>query len=353
MSQLPSLASTGAPALPATKPPQLTKRRKAAIIVRILLNSGVELDLTDLPEAMQIDLTHEMGSLRQIDRATLESVVEEFIGDLENVGATFPGGLVGALNALDGKISPATANRIRKQAGVPQYADPWGYLAGVDTSKLLELIEQESNEIAAVVMSKLPVGKAAELLGLLPGDKARRITYAVSMTGTIDPKTVDTIGSALVGQLDGQPSSAFSDGPVARVGAILNSSPAATREDVLGGLEEDDKEFADEVRKAIFTFSNIADRIDVRDIPKVTRAVDQGILVTALAGATGNDAKSVDFILNNMSQRMAQQLRDEMQDAGKIKAKDAEEAMGTVVAAIREMEAAGELILLSDEDDEE
>ena len=39
----------------------LSKRQKAAILIRLLLKEGTALDLDDLPEAMQVDLTHEMG----------------------------------------------------------------------------------------------------------------------------------------------------------------------------------------------------------------------------------------------------------------------------------------------------
>jgi flagellar motor switch protein FliG len=116
-------------------------------------------------------------------------------------------------------------------------------------------------------------------------------------------------------------------------------------------LEEDDADFAEQVRKAIFTFANIPNRIDARDIPKILRNVEQPVLVVALAGATGALAPAAEFILANMSQRMAASLRDEGAALGKIKAKDAEEAMGAVVSAIREMESAGEIFLLADAED--
>jgi flagellar motor switch protein FliG len=103
------------------------------------------------------------------------------------------------------------------------------------------------------------------------------------------------------------------------------------------------------VRKAIFTFSNIATRIDARDIPKILRNVDQAKLVTALAGAKGAAEKSVEFILSNISQRMAGSIRDEMKNLGKVKDKDAEEAQSAVVTAIREMESAGEIFLVAGE----
>jgi len=73
--------------------------------------------------------------------------------------------------------------------------------------------------------------------------------------------------------------------------------------------------------------------------------------VTALAGARGADEPAADFVLANMSQRMAASLRDEMANLGKVKDKDAEEAMAEVVAAIREMEAAGEIFLVAGDDE--
>lgn len=345
MSQLPSFAMETGVAAP------LSKKRKAALIVRILMQEGADISLTDLPDYLQEELTHEMGSLRSIDRETLDQVVEEFIGELDQVGITFSGGLAGALQALDGTISPVTANKIRKQAGVPLHANPWAVLESVPAEQLLEVIEQESYEIAAVILSKIPVAKASEILTKMPGEKARRITYAVSQTSEVDPDTVHTIGSAIAQQLANKPPMAFEDGPVQRVGAILNSTTSITRDDVLEGLEEDDQPFAEEVRKAIFTFANIPQRIDPRDIPKVTRAVDQAVLVTAFAGCSGADEKARDFVLDNMSQRMAQGIRDEMNELGKVKAKDAEEAMSAVVGAIREMEAAGELLLIADDEE--
>jgi flagellar motor switch protein FliG len=96
------------------------------------------------------------------------------------------------------------------------------------------------------------------------------------------------------------------------VGAILNVSSAAVRDALLDGLTADDATFADKVRKAIFTFAHLPARVPPRDVPKVVRVVDQATLVTALAGATGPLEAVADFILANMSQRMAQTLREEI-----------------------------------------
>ncbi len=346
---LPALADPGA-GTPAPAPRPLTRRQKAAIIVRLLLAEKVELNLATLPEELQELLTIEMAQMRFVDRATLRAVVDEFVAEIEDIGLAFPSGLEGALGLLDGSISAATAARIRRQGGVKITGDPWETISGLDPARLLPVLEQESTEVAAVLLSKLKVSKAAELLGMLPGPRAREITYAMSLTGSVSPEVVERIGRALAEQLDAQPATAFSEGPVERVGAILNFSPAATRDEVLQGLEEDDAVFAGEVRKAIFTFANIPQRIDPRDVPKITRGLDQAQLITALAAATGDLQESVDFILGAMSKRMAEQIREEMENLGTVKPAEGEAAMNAVISAIRELEAAGEILLIAEDE---
>lgn len=332
---------------------RLTRKQKAAIVVRFLLNEGADFPLTDLPEPLQASLTTQMGSMRYVDRQTLAEVVAEFMRELEAMGLTFPRGVAGALTALDGRISPQTAARLRKEAGVRQFGDPWEQVCASAPEQLLPILQSESAEVAAVMLSKLNVGRAAELLGQLPGATARAIAYEMSRTGSVSPDAVDRIGLALAAQLHDRPETAFEDGPVQRVGAILNYSPAATRDDVLIGLDEADRAFADLVRKAIFTFVHVPERLKATDIPKVTKEVEQSTLVIALKAASDGDLKPVaDFLLDNMSKRMADTIREEMTELGKVKPKDGEEAMTQVVNAIRTLEANGEITLVVPEDDD-
>lgn len=346
--QVPTAGSAG------TRTGHLSRRQKAAIVVRFLINEGADIPLTDLPEPLQESLTTQMGSMRYVDRQTLADVVAEFASELEALGLTFPRGVAGALSALDGRISPQTAARLRKEAGVRQFGEPWEQVCAAKPEQLLPILKSESAEVAAVMLSKLDVARAAELLGLLSGPAARQIAFEMSRTGAVTPDAVDRIGLSLAAQLHDRPETAFDDGPVERVGAILNYSPAATRDDVLTGLDETDQDFASLVRKAIFTFVHISERLDPVDVPKLTREVDQTVLVTALKAASDGDLAPVaDFILDNMSKRMAEAIREEMQEMGKIKAKDGEDAMTEVVNTIRTLDAGGEItLIMADEGDE-
>ncbi len=334
-------------------PRALTPRQKAAVIVRFLLTEGTPLPITALPDHMQSALAEQMGQMRLIDRATLDTVVGEFLAELESVGLSFPGGIEGALSMMDGHISQSAASRLRRMAGASSKVDPWDRIIALPVDRLMPALTDEAIEVAAVLLSKLPVAKAADLLGKLPGEKARRVAYAVSMTGNVDPETVRRIGVALLADLDNQPARAFDTGPIERVGAILNVSPALIREDVLTGLEAEDAGFAAEVRRAIFTFVHIPARLSPRDAPKITRLVDQPFLVTAFTAAQGRPGleDAAEFLLANISQRLAQGLREEMATRGKVKERDADEAMAAIITAIRTLEASGEVTLLQPEEE--
>lgn len=336
--------------------PHLSQREKAAIVVQFLLSEGAELTLADLPDDLQAILAVQFGQMRPVDRSTLANVVAEFAGELEQIALLFPRDVAGALKALDGKISPQTAARLRKEAGVRQAGDPWDRLRAASAEVLLPFLTSEAVEVAAVMLSKLDVAKAAALLGRLPGATARHIAYAMSRTNAVTPDTVYRIGMSLVLQLDATPDRAFTDDPEKRVGAILNLSTTETRNDVLSGLDEADQTFAESVRRAIFTFADIADRIAPRDVPNIVRAVDQAVLVTAFVHASAmgdNSQRAVDFILANISTRLADGMREEMQSLGKVKPKAGEDAMLAVTTAIRDLESSGALTMRTATSEEE
>ena len=326
------------------RPP--TPQEKAAIIVRLLLSQGEALPLETLPEELQAELAQQMGQLRLVDRETVDAVMTEFMQEIEDVGLSFPDSIDGTLEIMDGHISANVASRLRRMAGSNARIDPWPRVTQLGVDRLAPLLNSESTEVAAVLLSKLPIPIAAELLGRVAGERARKIAYAVSQTSAIDPQAVRRIGWALAQQLDAQPAKAFAAGPVERVGAILNLSSQSLRDDVLDGLEADDADFAEMVRQAIFTFHNIPQRISPRDMPKILRLMAHEQVITALAAAKANPRTEAvcDYILNNISPRLAQSLRDELEERGSVSAKDGEAAMAEMVVVIRQLETAGDLI---------
>lgn len=333
---------------------RLSRKVKAAIIVQVMLNEGADVPLSSLPEDMQAELTMLLGHMRYVDQDTLNAVVSEFVDELSGVGLRFPGDIAGALSALDGKISARTAMRLRKEAGVRQSGDPWTRINALEVERLVTLVAQESIQVAAVMMSKIDVTKAAQVLARLPGDQARRISFAVSKTTAVTPDAVDRIGLSIAAQIDAEPPQAFKAKPNERLGEILNYSPADTRDSLLQSLEQDDAAFATAVRKAIFTFATLPKRIKPNDVPAVLRDLEPRVIATAFAAATSDeDRDAVDFIRRNIPKRMAAAFDEEAEGLGTVRPRDGDRAMMEIIAAVRRLVDVGEIEMLRQEDDEE
>ncbi len=341
----------GLDALSGDGPADLTRRQKAAIIVRLLLAQGVSPGIDKLSPLHQSLLARSMSGIGQIDRATLSDIVGEFTGALDNLALIMPRGMHDALEILTPHISATARDGLKADAEIGDGTDPWPRLAAMETEKLRPILDDESAEICAILLSKLSVAKAAELLSDLPPDRAEIIAHAVALTDTIPSETALRIGEHLHAQIVARPKPTFESGPVERVGAMLNAVGTVSRDAVLDGLDARDADFAEGVRKSIFTFHHIPKRIDATDIPRIAGAVDGDTMITALAAGLQSAPLTVEFILENVSRRMAEQMRDEAEAMKTPKEAAGDAAMQTVVAAIRTLEESGDIRIRHNEED--
>ena len=313
----------------------LTGAQKAAIVVRALIASGADIPLSSLPNDMQAELTQTLGRMRLVDRATMLAVVEEFIDTLEQVGLSFPDNLEAALSLIEDKLDQRTAKRLRAMSRGGNLDDAWMTLELCDDETLLAMLQQESQVVAAVLLSKLTTEKAARLLMQLGPDLAQSLALGIAQTEAIGPDAVARIGATLAQQISAKPPRAFAEPSIKRVGEILNSSTPEMRDSLLERLDHADKVFATAVRRSIFTFKDIADRVHARDVPAIMRSVSDADMLVIMANNAVEDAPVVNFLLENMSKRAAQTLQD---DAGTVPAptpQDHGAAANRIAATVR------------------
>lgn len=326
------------------------------MIVHLLLSDGNKIGLSALPESVQSDLAQELSEIRLVDKDTIKAVAAEFVEILESIGLSAPGGKKAALAALAAHISPALAKRLQAELDGETGQDPWPRLTALEDAELLTLLQTESVQVGAIVLSKLPTERAAEVLANLPGDRARRVTLAISRTEDTSVAALQRIGQGLVKDYCKVRIKAFEKPPVNLLGDILNSTAANTREDVLEGLDETDEELAKNVRKTIFTFENIPSRLSIADIPTALRAVDPDDLNVAMGYALfagGDLTDAAEHILSNISKRMAGMIREEAKEYGSVSPKVGEAAMNKVTGAIRTLADEGTIKLITSGGDDE
>lgn len=324
----------------------LSGAEKSAIIVRALVAQGAALALSDLPQQMQTDLAQTLGRMRLVDRATMNAVVEEFLDTLDQIGLSFPDTLEGALAMLEDSLDSGATKRLRAMSRGGDLDDAWMVLELADDALILSMLAQESQMVGAVLLSKLSTEKAARLLMQLDGDLAQDLTLGISRTEDIAPATVTRIGVTLAEQITTRPKRAFTDPSPRRVGNILNSSDPEVRDSLLAQLEARDAQFARDVRKAIFTFQDIATRLDPRDVPLVARELDPADLMTLIAAQLPKDEAALHLLLENMSKRAATGLQDDAATLPPPSEAEAAAAGNRIATIIRGLVDAEKLALL-------
>ena len=345
-----STATTRMPVRPRQKP-GLSKDQKAAVIVRLLAIDADSLAINGLENTTMTRLVHAMAGLKFVDEQTILEVIQEFLHDINSIHLYFRPGVASAVAALEKYLNPEIKKQLAAKPAVNGSVDPWIEIISLPVDVLASILVKETPQITAIALARLPATVAAEILSGLPTDFGHAVALAAIKTDYVQDSTLAHIGTAISQAAKGLNRTGALDGtPVDRLGAILNFAPGAAREDMLKTLEKSDPDLAEQVRRVMFTFADIPDRVEIKDVPKLVRAADNNTMVTALAGALISQKEAADFILTNLSKRLADQLSEEVRELGDVKPKDADTAMNAVVQGVRELEKSGELTLISPEE---
>jgi flagellar motor switch protein FliG len=130
-------------------------------------------------------------------------------------------------------------------------------------------------------------------------------------------------------------------GGVQAVAEVLNMAGRATEKAILEGLEEDDPQLVEEIRRLMFVFEDII-RVNDKGIQAVLKEVENEELALALKTAS-EDLKAK--IFTNMSERASQLINEEMEFMGPVRVSDVEMAQQKIVDIVRRLEDAGEVII--------
>jgi flagellar motor switch protein FliG len=130
-------------------------------------------------------------------------------------------------------------------------------------------------------------------------------------------------------------------GGVKQVAEILNSMDRNSERSVFQVIQENDSSMADEIRKLMFTFDDVI-LVDDRGIQRVLKEVEQKELALAMKAAGKEIAEK---LFKNMSERAGALLKEEIEYLGPVKLRDVEAAQQKIVAVVRRLEEAGEIIV--------
>ena len=131
-------------------------------------------------------------------------------------------------------------------------------------------------------------------------------------------------------------------GGIDYVAAIMNNIDRASEKNIFDGLSEHDQVLADEIRKRMFVFEDII-TMDDRSVQRFLRDCDPRDVVLSLKSANSDVANK---LFSNMSTRMAQNIKDDLEITTNVRMRDVEEAQQRIVDIIRDLEEKGVIVIM-------
>ena len=213
---------------------------------------------------------------------------------------------------------------------------------------IADVLAEEHPQITATVLSQLEGDHAAKVLEALPADMRQDVILRVARMEVLDPRAMEELDRVLesqLGKLQKTPPRAVKG--TNNAAAILNATNVALENELLDSLRATDMALGDSVKELMFVFDNLL-ALDDRGFQRLIRELAIESLVIALKGI---DEELADRFFNNMSERAADILKDDMDAKGPVKLSEVEEAQKEVLQAALDLAEQGEIRLGRGDDD--
>jgi len=314
--------------------------QKAAIL---LISVGVENAssiLQELNDSEVEKITLEIANMDNISPSVVEMVMKEYQELAEARQFIIEGGLEYARSILTKTKGKHQAESILRRLENVTGNDAFGIFQASDTSNIVQFLQNEPPQIAAVILAHLKLDRAADILSNLPEEFQIDVAYRLATMNKISKDVIEEIEEVIREQMSGmytdrenvnRGSSAVAD--------ILNEASIATERLVLDNISTIDPELAEEIKNQMFLFEDIAE-LDDRTVQLIVGEVDKNDLVLGLKGV---DEKLLEKVLGNMSTRARDMMKDDMDALGPVHKKQVEEAQQRIIKEIKRLEEDGQI----------
>lgn len=288
-------------------------------------------------------VTYEIANIEQVSPEEREKVIDDFIDTASANKYIVDGGIDYARELLQKALGSQRAKEVMDVlTQMKQSERPFSIAGKADTRQLTNLLINEHPQTIALIMCYMQPEKAATVLSQFPDELQTEVAERLGTISTASPTVVRKIERIMENKFSNIIESETENiGGVKTLVEILNSVDRSTERNILSNLEETQPELADTVKASLFVFEDIIN-LDRTSIQRTLREVSNEDLALALKGSSEEVA---DIIYSNMSKRAAELLKDDIQFMGPVRLSTVEEAQQRIVAIIRRLDEAGEIII--------
>jgi len=317
---------------------RLTGPEKAAVVLLALGedHAGVWRQLDE--EEIKV-ISQAMAGLGQVTAAVVEDLLVEFVSGMGGGNIT---GSIELTQRLLSSIMPGDkVDSMMEEIRGPAGRTMWDKLGNVNEAVLANYLKNEYPQTVAVVLSKIKSEHAARVLTCLPEDFALECVTRMLRMEPVQREILDKIEQTLRTEFMSNLARTSKRDSHEMMADIFNAFDRQTETRFITALEERNREAAERIRALMFVFEDLS-KMDPSGVQTLLRAVEKDQLGLALKGASDSLR---DMFFNNMSERAAKIMREDMETMGPVRLREVEQAQMAMVQVAKDLAAKGEIIL--------
>ena len=326
-------------------PVRLTNRQKVAVVLAQLGPRKATPILKEMSDPDAIAFTTEVANLPSLDTETVVGVLGELVARIHESTLVNQGGITLARQFLEERLGQARADEVLDELENQNSVRPLAVLAHADPRQVVAILAEQQPQTVAVLLAHMRPEDAARIMAELPGEFRIKVARRIAQLDRVDPAAVRQTTALIEAKLRSLHTvgALTVAGGASAIAEILNHSDRQTERQILGELESQDSELAEQIRANLFTFDDVV-ALDARSLQQILRRVPAATLAAALKGAQ-LDSAAMAHIRGNLTERGAQTLDEELEVLGAIRTSQVDAAQGEIVRTARELDAEGVIVI--------
>lgn len=306
------------------KTSRITPSQRAAVIIALLGEGAAKPIVEKLDDAALAKVITALENISLLAREELVEIAIDFLTQLRQNAGSMRGGRERARQVMSGIVDSSRLNLLygnapQESGGSPadEGGDPWERLQSREPRQVAEYLGRLPPNIIALVLRKLDPGMASNILCMLPDDKVSLTLGQMVTSNKVDPGIDNAIERMLEIEFlnNKEEAAASNDEYLETIGEVLSLIPDSKRDGLVSFLRTQHEAKLPIIQKGLFTIESLPEILPRNSVPIVFREIDNAVMIKLLASLQASYGSVSDYLLSNISSRMADSLRDEIKDA--------------------------------------
>lgn len=319
---------------------RLRGAQKAAGLL-LAIDKGVSKRIFEKLEDFEVKkITDAMFELGVVHQDTTTNILNEFIRNVASGGS---------LSTSSEEIKALLSETLDEKRAAEIISSMTSFkdntlknLGTYDPKTLANFLSNEHPQTIAVLLCHMGTEKSGQVIRLLPESIQSDVVMRMAYLEEITPEALGDIEEAVKEALKGLGSATkHKMGGIEYVSDALNRLDKRTTNAILESIATENAELSEEIKANMFVFEDLI-KVDDRGIQEILKSIDTGELALALKVCTDGLKEKV---FNNMSDRAAKILKEDLEVMGPVKVADVEKAQGNILKVVDRLIQEGKIVL--------